>query len=167
MKEIVNFLSPVSISKLQLDRKIMSEIVLRTRESTFLYCGSVVLSYLFLVCIKFKCLIWSVKGILLIQLRDAGLTCLRIQVLKDITGPDHSAYSSCPHLVAGRAEAWAVDFFSFLLKPQAVFSVKDNTYLEFSQRQQCRKCSERINCKSSTFLLKLASGLMFRWTSSI
>lgn len=78
MKEIVKFLSPVSISTLQVDRKIMSEVVLRTRESTFLYCGAVALSYLFLICIKFKCLIWSVKGILLIKLRDAGLTCLRI-----------------------------------------------------------------------------------------
>lgn len=83
----------------------MCEVVLRNQESMFLYYGFVALSYLFLICIKFKCLIWSVKGILLIKLRDAGLTSLRIQVLKNATGPDHSTYSSCPHLVARRAEA--------------------------------------------------------------
>ena len=74
----------------------MCEVALRNWESTFLYCGSAALSDLFLICINFKCLIWSVKGILLIKIRDAGLTCLRIQGLKDVTGPDHSHIAAAP-----------------------------------------------------------------------
>lgn len=74
----------------------MCEVVLRNRESTFLYCASVALLDLFCICMKFKCLIWSVKGILLTKPRAAGLTCLRIQVLKDATGPDHLHIAAAP-----------------------------------------------------------------------